>query len=60
MWNKVADLLPLEHKPLIVKNNGAFMKAVFIFDEQKNPVFLHFYKNHGMVEIKNVTEWKYR
>lgn len=48
---------PKEFQEVIVKNNGAICKAVFIWSEAGLPLFLAI-ANHNIRELKNVTEWK--
>lgn len=48
---------PKEFQEVIVKNDGAICKAVFIWSEAGLPLFLAI-ANHNIRELKNVTEWK--
>lgn len=56
-WVKVSERLPNDYEVVLTKNNGANARAVFIYDEQKTPTFIHFSRNGKSRILSNVTEW---
>lgn len=56
-WVKVSEKLPNDYAVVLTKNNGANTRAIFIYDEQKKPVFIHFSRNGKSRILGNVTEW---
>lgn len=56
-WIKVSERLPEDFEEVLTKNNGSYAKAIFIYDEQKTPTFIHFSRNGKSRILINVTEW---
>lgn len=56
-YTSIKDALPDDYEYVIAKCKGANVKAIFIIDEQNNPLFIHFDKRGRSRILTGVDSW---